>query len=256
MRDGMAKTSTPPEPVTEADIERALAALDAERATVAARLASFQQREHDLIAADAPDAELDALDEERRRDERQIERLDLRERALIERAGAIRAEAQRATLASVSERWGPAVERMQAAWVAAADARAELVRLKQELEQAGLNRAATSFTPPLPAPLLTRDNAETTCAAIAHAAKYAHGIEEAAPTFRVTFLKAATLKSGLAGFTLYRVGETATLPASVALDAIRRGVASWTIPQLGDVGAAGHQPATRRPWTPWRRATA
>lgn len=81
----MSKPPTPPETPSLSGAEL-LAAIDAERAAAHVVIDGLPARRRALLEGDAPDADFDVLDRAQAKAERDLARLDLRERAAVQRA--------------------------------------------------------------------------------------------------------------------------------------------------------------------------
>lgn len=99
---------TPPAseiPSSPEAVDAALAALEHDRQAILAALASIPEREQTLLDADADDEAFIALEIEKKRAERALERLDRREQQLVQLAEQFENDSRQSAYGSIRERY-------------------------------------------------------------------------------------------------------------------------------------------------------
>ncbi len=224
-------------PASEDEVNAALRRLDAERAEIVARVSTFAERERQLVEADADDDALDALDAAHRRDRRDLERLAVREEALVEHAARLRGASMRVAQADLVARYETQLIDTMRAYRAAGCARWKLVELREEAVQAGLEK----ILPRLPLPNVNMPLTEGDLSHFEGAAlrdlRSLSAVPDPTPQYHVRFIEGSTLGAG-EHMQYYRVGDVACFSRENAAALVERGVAVWFLPPSRDEGHA------------------
>jgi hypothetical protein len=218
-------TEAPPEPQSIAEIEAALAALDRDRLQLRADLARMVTTESELLAADAPDDTFDALDADRRKAERSLDRLDLRERRLLSVARDLRDVETRARFAEFTTRYAVALDACIDALWAAVEKRNALIDLRAKAQAIGFERHMPLLPLPHAALPLTNEAVARFAAGAPRELASLSPPGNEPPTFRIKFTRTAQLPGHARPG--YRAGDVAAFNASEALAFVAAGAATW-----------------------------
>ena len=222
-------------PRSEAEVDAALADLEAERTRLRAALAALPSQETRLLDQDAGDDAFFNLDLQRRRNERALGRLDVKEAQLVRLGERYQIEAQQAAYAELRQRYVAASE-------AVADAASLVAQRIEAVNKLSLEADRRGFSiPQLPTlPRVGYSSAGGSVVFDGHLAAL-HGqvkiadatpkqVPQAAPrqkTYAVRFLKWTEM-----GQAAYQRGQIANFVGGDCEKLVARGRAEWMKPGM------------------------
>ncbi len=210
----------PPTPETEAELIAALAQLDRDRAALREQLATMPAQELALLEQDASDGALSALDARKRRTRHQLDRLDIRERELLDRLTGLRDRARLAAWDRFTVRYCDLGGRLVESGREVLARHAELAALLSEAGRAGLGTMLGQGFP-RPPELINRFALDQFPRSLA-------GLSRVRPQMSTPPVLCNVRLRKL--WTLYRAGDQAGFPAAQAHHLVEAGVAEWTDP--------------------------
>ena len=210
----------PPTPETEAELAAALAQLDRDRAALREQLATMPAQELALLEQDASDGALSALDARKRRTRHQLDRLDIRERELLDRLTGLRDRARLAAWDRFTAHYCDLGGRLVEAGHEVLARHAELAALMSEAGRAGLGTMLGQGFP-RPPELINRFALDQFPRSLAGLSRVRPQMSTPPVLCNVRMLKL---------WTMYRAGDQAGFPAAQAHHLVEAGVAEWTDP--------------------------